>query len=408
MPSEFDNTAQLVEGADPTATWGAYATLLLQMIRQATPASLYGFIIESEETPPVTGSDAWRKRCLWKRISTQNLYYYNNTAGSWDNIEDLLPNLGIPDDASVTLAKIAATGAARAVLRIDTGGVALEFVSPVDIFNSGEIPITKITGSGGLGAGYILFSASDGTWSLANFTVKLDAALPSATIPSDRIFDVSADGTTGQVFAKAAGSGHEYRWIEDLLRDNETDPVKVDWSAIPAGNLIKRATTGNTIADGGTIASLQYVPKEAILKDVQPNNTAGQNVTAGVLTKLRLNTEIDPQSFVTFTDADDTFQLAAGTYRIHAVVPLQESTGGPRGTLVLYNDTTAAAVATAVQNTGGDQDTTTLILMHIFTIASATTFSLRVHVSGAATDIGTPRNLGYDETYTQILICKLA
>jgi len=409
MPSEFDNTNQLTEGADPSGTWGAYATLLLQMIRQATPGSLYGFIIESEETPPVTGSDSWRKRCLWKKISTQRLYYYNNDAGSWDNLENLFPDMGVPDDGSVSLAKIDAAGAARYVLRIDSGGVALEFVAPADLFNAGEIPLTKLPGVGTSGAGYVIYSTDDGTWGVKNFAVALDDKLVAATIPSDRVFDLSGDGAAGQVYTKAAaGTGHEYRDVEDLIDANTLSPDKVDWSTIPVGNLVKRATTGNTIADGGTIASLQYTPKEAMLKDVQPNNTAGQSVGIGVLTKLRLNTEIDPQSFVTFDDTQDTFQLAAGTYRIIATVPLEESTSGPRGVVALYNETTAAVVATASQNTGGDQDSTTINLMHIFTIASATTYSLRVHVSGATTNIGTPRNFGYEETYTQILLCKLA
>ncbi len=409
MPSEFDNTAQLVEGADPTATWGAYATLLLQMIRQATPASLYGFIIESEETPPVTGADAWRKRCLWKKISTQRLYYYNNNAGSWDNLENLFPDMGVPNDGSVTLAKFAVGGAARAVLRIDTGGVALEFVAPTALFNTGEIPLNLLAGVGSSGAGYVVISDDTGALTVKHFLIQLNTSLTAADIPSDRILDLAGDGAGGQVFAKAStGTGHEYRDVVDLIGANELTTAQIDWSAVPVGNLIKRAATGNNIADGGTIASLQYTPKEAILKDVQPNNTAGQSVSAGVLTKLRLNTEIDPQSFVTFSDADDTFELPAGTYRIQAVVPLEESSGGPRGTLVLYNDTTSAAVATAVQNTGGDQDTITLQLMHILTIATATVFSLRVHVSGTTTTIGTARNLGYEETYTQILICKLA
>lgn len=409
MPSEFDNTAQLVEGADPTATWGAYATLLLQMIRQATPASLYGFIIESEETPPVTGADVWRKRCLWKKISTQRLYYYNNNAGSWDNLENLFPDMGVPDDGSVTLAKFAVDGAARAVLRVDTGGVALEFVAPTALFNAGEIPLSLLAGSGSSGAGYIILTDTGGAWQLTNFLVQLDASLPSASVPSDRVFDIAGDGASGQVFAKAStGTGHEYRNVADLLGANSLASSVIDWSVVPVGNLIKRAATGNNIADGGTIASLQYTPKEAILKDVQPNNTAGQNVAIGVLTKLRLNTEIDPQSFVTFDDTNDTFQLPAGTYRIQAIVPLWESTGGPRGVVALYNETTGSVVATGSQDTGGDQDSTTLELMHIFTIASVTLYSLRVHVSGAATDIGRPRNFSYDETYTQILICKLA
>lgn len=409
MPSEFDNTNQLTEGADPSGTWGAYATLLLQMIRQATPASLYGFIIESEETPPVTGADAWRKRCIWKKISTQRLYYYNNDAGSWDNIENLFPDMGVPDDGSVTLAKLAVGGSPRYVLRIENGGAALEFVAPTALFNAGEIPLTLLAGSGSSGAGYIILTATDGTWQLKNFIVELDSALPTATIPSDRVFDVAGDGAAGQVFTKASsGIGHEYRNAVDLIADNTITPVKIDWSSIPVGNLIKRAVTGNTIADGGTIASLLITPKEAMLKDVQPNNTAGQNVAIGVLTKLRLNTEIDPQAFVTFDDVNDTFTLPAGTYRIQAIVPLWESSGGPRGAVALYSETASAVVAASSHNTGGDQDSTTLQLMHIWTIASATTYSLRVHVSGAATDIGTPRNFGYEETYTQILICKLA
>jgi len=410
MPSEFDNTNQLTEGADPSGTWGAYATLLLQMIRQATPGSLYGFIIESEETPPVTGADEWRKRCLWKKISTQRLYYYNNSAGSWDNLENLFPDMGVPDDGSVTLAKIDAAGAQRYVLRIDSGGVALEFVTPADLFNAGEIPLTKLSGVGASGAGYVIYSADDGTWTVKSFAIALDEKLVAATIPSDRIFDLSGDGAAGQVYTKApSGTGHEYRDVEDLIDANTLTPDRVDWSSVPVGNLIKRAATGNTIADGGTIASLQYTPKEAVLKDVQPSGTAAQSIGAGVLTKLRLNTEIDPQSFVTFTDANDTFELAAGTYAFDACVPLQESTAEPNGVIVLYNDTTSAAIATAnATSGGGGQDTAYVNLKHIITIASATVFSLRAHVKTYTHTIGEALSLGYDETYTQLRITKLA
>lgn len=106
------NTNPFVEGIDPTSTFGGYASVLLQLIREAQPSSTYGMILFDTATPDVTGANAWRKRCLWldftdPAIPTVNVY--RESSGGWINVQRIIPSNAITtamiQNAAVTLAK---------------------------------------------------------------------------------------------------------------------------------------------------------------------------------------------------------------------------------------------------------------------------------------------------------------
>ena len=61
--------------------------------------------------------------------------------------------------------------------------------------------------------------------------------------------------------------------------------------------------------------------KVAILSDVKSSGTAGGSFTSGSWVDRTLNTEVDPESFVTFSSSNDYFALESGTYKINWSAP---------------------------------------------------------------------------------------
>lgn len=151
------NSNPFVEGIDPTSTFGGYASVLLQLIRQAQPSSTYGMILFDSATPDVSGSNAWRKRCVWLDQTSPSapvlkMYRASGSPG-WVSVLSLIPSNTITtamiQDAAVTLAKLsAAGGTAGQVIRINAGATAFEFVNPSSLFGPSTIPVSRLDVSG--------------------------------------------------------------------------------------------------------------------------------------------------------------------------------------------------------------------------------------------------------------------
>jgi hypothetical protein len=150
------NTNPFVEGIDPTSTFGGYASVLLQLIRQAIPSSTYGMILFDTTAPDVTGSNAWRKTCLWLSLANPAepaLYVYKTSSPGWVNINDIIsPNsitTAMIQNNAVTLAKLSvAGGAANQLIRVNAGVTGFEFVSLSSLVTAGSIPVGSLITTG--------------------------------------------------------------------------------------------------------------------------------------------------------------------------------------------------------------------------------------------------------------------
>ena len=148
------NTNPFVEGINPTATFGGYASVLLQLIRQAIPSSTYGMILFDTTAPDVTGSNAWRKTCVWLSLlnpAEPALYVYKTSSPGWVNINDVIsPNsitTAMIQNNAVTLAKLSVSGgAALQLIRVNATNTAFEFVSLASLVTVGSILPAAISG----------------------------------------------------------------------------------------------------------------------------------------------------------------------------------------------------------------------------------------------------------------------
>ena len=149
------NTNPFVEGIDPTSTFGGYASVLLQLIRQAIPSSTYGMVLFDTTAPDVTGSNAWRKTCIWLNLvvpgtPTVNVYKEGGSPG-WINVNNIIGNNAITTamiaNGAVTLPKLSVSGgAALQLIRVNATNTAFEFVSLASLVTVGSILPAAISG----------------------------------------------------------------------------------------------------------------------------------------------------------------------------------------------------------------------------------------------------------------------
>jgi len=156
------NTNPFIEGINPTATFGGYASVLLQLIRQAIPSSTYGMILFDTTAPDVTGSNAWRKTCVWLNLTNPNIptvnVYKEGTSPGWVNTNVIIADNSISTsmiknydpatlNTGVTLPKLSpAGGAALQLIRVNATATNFEFVSLASLVTVGSILPSAISG----------------------------------------------------------------------------------------------------------------------------------------------------------------------------------------------------------------------------------------------------------------------
>ena len=149
------NTNPFIEGIDPTSTFGGYASVLLQLIRQAYPSSTYGMVLFDTTAPDVTGSNAWRKTCVWLDLTLPNFptvnVYKEGTSPGWVNTNNIIANGAITTamiaNGAVTLPKLSVSGgAALQLIRVNATTTAFEFVSLASLVTVGSILPSAISG----------------------------------------------------------------------------------------------------------------------------------------------------------------------------------------------------------------------------------------------------------------------
>jgi hypothetical protein len=294
------NTNPFVEGIDPTSTFGGYASVLLQLIRQAIPSSTYGMILFDTTAPDVTGSNAWRKTCLWLSLANPAepaLYVYKTSSPGWVNINDIIsPNsitTAMIQNNAVTLAKLSvAGGAANQLIRVNAGVTGFEFVSLSSLVTAGSIPVGSLITTG-IPVGQWRFAGTFGP-GLANWytsqTIIND--LVDGSIPTDLLSPAPGATTrskflTGRIGDTFAG----WRFLEpnvDMLNDTLSGgklqngtvaPIKIESAGIPDGYLLSKVggvpdwVAPTTVA--GTI--VQYVTDVGSLGTYV--DTAGSSTT---------------------------------------------------------------------------------------------------------------------------------
>lgn len=280
------NSNPFVEGIDPTSTFGGYASVLLQLIREAKPSSTYGMILFDTTAPDVTGANAWRKRSIWINVAvptqpTVNIYRELPAPPGWVNVNDVIsPNTittAMIQNAAVTLAKLStAGGTANQLIRVNAGGTAFEFVSLASLVTTGSIPVGSLITTG-IPAGQLRFAGTFGP-GVANWytsqTIIND--LVNGAIPTDLLSPAPAATTrskflTGRIGDTFAG----WRFLEpnvDILNDTLSGgklqngtvaPIKVESAGIPDGYLMSKVggvpdwVAPTTVA--GIVASKQVV-----------------------------------------------------------------------------------------------------------------------------------------------------
>ena len=255
------NTNPFVEGIDPTSTFGGYASVLLQLIRQAIPSSTYGMILFDTTAPDVTGSNAWRKTCLWLSLANPAepaLYVYKTSSPGWVNINDIIsPNsitTAMIQNNAVTLAKLSvAGGAANQLIRVNAGVTGFEFVSLSSLVTAGSIPVGSLITTGIPGGQFRLA----GTYGpgLANWYTAENIIdnLPTGYIPTDLIAPAPGATTRSKFLTtRIADTFAGWRFLEpnvDMLNDTLSGgklqngtvaPIKIESAGIPDGSVLTK------------------------------------------------------------------------------------------------------------------------------------------------------------------------
>jgi hypothetical protein len=378
------NTNPFVEGIDPTSTFGGYASVLLQLIRQAIPSSTYGMILFDTTAPDVTGSNAWRKTCIWLSLANPAepaLYVYKTSSPGWVNINDIISPDSITTamikNNAVTLAKLSvAGGTANQLIRVNAGENGFEFVSLSSLVTAGSIPVGSLITTG-IPVGQWRFAGTFGP-GLANWytsqTIIND--LVDGSIPTDLLSPAPGATTrskflTGRIGDTFAG----WRFLEpnvDMLNDTLSGgklqngtvaPIKIESAGIPDGYLLSKVggvpdwVAPTTVA--GTI--VQYVTDVGSLGTYV--DTAGSSTTLNhtlgamplmfrVVLRCESNDanyvngdEIDAQELA--LDASSDFTTAFMFYVTSTFVKVTKTYGGH---VVIRDKTTGAYHAINVPN----------------------------------------------------------
>ena len=301
------NTNPFIEGINPTATFGGYASVLLQLIRQAIPSSTYGMILFDTTAPDVTGSNAWRKTCVWLNLTLPDFptvnVYKEGTSPGWINVNNIISNGAITTamiaNGAVTLPKLSVSGgAALQLIRVNATNTAFEFVNVASIITIGSIPVGSLITTG-IPPGELRFAGVFGP-TTANWIqpIQIINALVDGSINPDLIAPPAALTSRSQFLtARTADTFATYRYFEpnvdmlnatmngSKLQDATVGPEKIYSAGVPDGYLMgKVAGVPDWVAPtsvAGIVASKQVVQITPLPASNTPINVITYAATGG-------------------------------------------------------------------------------------------------------------------------------
>jgi hypothetical protein len=298
------NTNPFIEGINPTATFGGYASVLLQLIRQAIPSSTYGMVLFDTTAPDVTGSNAWRKTCVWLDLTNPNIptvnVYKEGTSPGWINVNNIIGNGAITTamiaNGAVTLPKLSTSGGtALQLIRVNATATAFEFVSLASLVTVGSIPIGSLITTG-IPPGELRFAGVFGpTTAQWLQPIQIINALVDGSINPDLIGVPGALTSRSQFLtARTADTFAAYRYFEpnvdmlnatmngSKLQDATVGPEKIYSTGVPDGYLLGKVAGVPDWVPPLTVAG-------ATTKFV---NTVAETITQAVPTAVGAGTSI--------------------------------------------------------------------------------------------------------------------
>ena len=291
------NTNPFIEGINPTATFGGYASVLLQLIRQAIPSSTYGMVLYDTTAPDVTGSNAWRKTCIWINLVPPGdtpviSIWKEGTSPGWVNTNSIIANGSISTamiiNGAVTLPKLSVSGgAALQLIRVNATATAFEFVNVASLITVGSIPIGSLITTG-IPPGEMRYAGVVGPGTATWYTpIQIINNLPDGSIGTDLLDVPGALSARSQFLtARTTDTFAAYRYFEpnvDILaaamNGNRLTDFTVSVSKISPG----AATEGSLLSIVGGVPdwipapTTNYVDKYASTATALP--AAGNTIT---------------------------------------------------------------------------------------------------------------------------------
>ena len=252
----------------------------------------------------------------------------------------------------------------------DSGKVQYNHPGDYMVFHTNSSEQVRITSNGSVGIGT--------TNPTATLDVNGKVALGSSVYDSN-----GNTGTSGQVLSSVPGIG-------------------VSWTD---------QTGGSGGSGSGTI-------KVAIISEQQSSGTNGGEFSSGSWVDRTLNTEVDPQSIVTFSSSNNYFALEAGSYKINWSAPAHAVDS--HQTKLVYADNTSFTSSSEILGTseachdpileGSNNIQTRSFGETVITITETTYFKVqhRCTDTKSNTGFGVPSNFGVNEVYTQISVQDLS
>lgn len=283
------NSNPFIEGTDPTATFGGYASVLLQLIRQAKPSSTYGMILFDTVAPDVSGSNAWRKTCLWLNLATPasptlNVYREGGSPG-WININNVIGNGAIStamiSDSAVTLAKLSTLGGTpNQLIRVNSGGNAFEFVSLSNLVAAGTINPSALVTVGLPAAQFRLVGTyGPGTATWYNAQAVIDN-LAEASIGTDLIAPAGSATSRSQFLTTRSGDPFAaWRYLDPSndIQPNSINADRLTNTTLPLTKIIPATADAVLMTYGGDV---DWVPPLTVRGSVTQFVTAVANAPA--------------------------------------------------------------------------------------------------------------------------------
>ena len=398
----------LYRGFDPTASTAAISRAqLLQMVHEAQFVDYVGGVIYADSAPDVVTYPklAW---FIWHKtnslVPTGETYYWDGSEWTPQTIKDGTLTGDAFADGSIDVVKIKTSLLdALKILRVNSGGTSIEFVTLSSLLADNSIGLTKLANA--LTAGRVIYSGLGGVWQENSFASLFASQLGAAGIPVSQLYDNALAAAANDVVCfTAAGEFATLNQVKNLIANNTLPTNKLVLSGF-AGKLVRVNAAGTDLE----AADVSY--KVATIK-----GTAAQGVDGPIYTGVGphlivLDSKNDPSSFVKAL-ASSEITLGAGTYELDLVAAFdsKNDTSGDNAMAVQILLYAGVAIVDHVTVwTSEDANGTHFHYKGIVTPVADTVYKFMFYnVSGIPFHHGVAANVaGRGEVYSQLVIRKI-